>query len=103
VTSSDRRRRTKPISPEHVALAVALREAREQRPDKLTQEALAERAGLARTAINELERARRNPSFSTLLALSRALDRPLPALFVRYQELLNDPETDRLFAASPGP
>jgi len=49
-----------------------LRDARERA--KLSQEALADMAGLDRTYVSLLERGRRQPSLTTMLALSTALE-----------------------------
>jgi transcriptional regulator with XRE-family HTH domain len=46
----------------------------------LSQEQLAERAGLHRNYVGFLERGERNASLTTLFAISRALDMSLPAL-----------------------
>lgn len=46
----------------------------------LTQEALADAAGLDRTYVSGLERGVRNPSLSTLSKLAAALDVPLARL-----------------------
>ena len=48
---------------------------------KLSQEKLAERAGLHRTYISDLERGARNPSLASIEKLARALDLSLPMLF----------------------
>lgn len=58
--------------------SVALREARARRA--LSQEALAEAAGLHPTFISLMERGRRQPSLETLLRLGRALGVPATEL-----------------------
>lgn len=65
-------RKSKPRSPEHAALGEAIRRLRMQAD--LSQEQLAERAETDITQIGGLERGTRNPSYSTLLRLSKALD-----------------------------
>ena len=54
---------------------------------KLSQEALAERADLDRTYISQIERGLKSPSFKTLIALSQALD-------VKAHILVSDVEND---------
>lgn len=66
-------------------MGARLRQLRHTR--KLTQEQLAERAGLSDKFLGELERGRGNPTLTTLAALSEALD-------VRLVDLLAV-ETDR--------
>jgi transcriptional regulator with XRE-family HTH domain len=56
------------------AFAEALRQARRRRG--LTQEQLAFAAGLDRTAISLLERARRSPSLETVFLIAEALNIP---------------------------
>jgi transcriptional regulator with XRE-family HTH domain len=46
----------------------------------LTQEALAERAGLSRTYLARLETARQDPTLSTLVKLAKAFGVPVTAL-----------------------
>lgn len=52
-------------------MGIRLRELRQAR--RLTQEALAERAGLSYKFVGELERGRGNPTLTTLAALADAL------------------------------
>ena len=66
-------------------MAKAVAAAREEAG--LTQAELARRAKLARSAISELEHGRRNISFSSLLAVSRAVGLPLSDLIQRYEEI----------------
>lgn len=48
----------------------------------LTQEDLAVRAGVRRETIIRLEAGRYNPSLKLAIALSRAVDAPIEALFI---------------------
>ena len=64
-------RRSKPRSPEHAALGDALRKLR--RDAGLSQEQLAEGAQTDLTQVGGIERGVRNPSYTTLLRLARAL------------------------------
>ncbi len=57
-------RKSTPRSPEHAALGEAIRRSREE---------LADRADMHITHLGGLERGVRNPSYTTLLRLSRAL------------------------------
>jgi len=61
------------------SLGAAVRNRRERRG--LTQEALAELAGLERTYLTDLEAGRRNPSVKTLDRLARALGVKVHTLF----------------------
>jgi transcriptional regulator with XRE-family HTH domain len=65
------KRQSKPRSPEHAALGEAIRQTRESQ--NLSQEALADLAGLHVTHLGGLERGVRNPSYTTLVRLSGAL------------------------------
>jgi transcriptional regulator with XRE-family HTH domain len=58
-------------SREHAALGTALRELREERD--LTQQQLAKKAGVAPTFLSDVERGTRNPSWSTILSIAKAL------------------------------
>jgi CheY-like chemotaxis protein len=49
----------------------------------ISQEELADRAGLHRTYISDVERGMRNPSLESIAKLAQALDLTLPALFER--------------------
>jgi transcriptional regulator with XRE-family HTH domain len=64
-------RRSKPRSPEHAALGDAVRQLRLEA--KMSQEELAEAAGTDLTQVGGVERGVRNPSYTTLLRLARAL------------------------------
>lgn len=61
-----------------------IRELRHQR--RLSQEDLAERAGLHRTYIGFVERAERNPTLKTMEKLARGLDVSLAELFAPFTE-----------------
>ncbi|MBO9521363.1 MAG: helix-turn-helix transcriptional regulator [Nocardioidaceae bacterium] len=60
---------------------------RASREGRMTVEELAEHAGVSGGLISQLERGIGNPSFNTLLRLSRALDLPISGLFqgVEYE------------------
>ena len=60
------------IKPDRRALGAALRDFRES--SGISQEALADRAGLHRTYVGGVERGERNPSFESLTRLLHALD-----------------------------
>jgi transcriptional regulator with XRE-family HTH domain len=79
-------RQSKPRSPEHAALGEAIRRARVE--CGLSQEALADAAGLHPTHLGGLERGVRNPSYATLVRLSRALDTTPGALLTAADKLL---------------
>lgn len=80
------RRQSQPRSPEHAALGEAIRRARLERG--LSQEVLADAAGLHVTHLGGLERGVRNPSYATLVRLSRALDTTPGALLTTADGLL---------------
>ncbi len=65
-------RKSAPRSPEHAALGEAIRRSREKRG--LSQEGLADVAEIHITHLGGLERGVRNPSYTTLLRLAKALD-----------------------------
>jgi XRE family transcriptional regulator, regulator of sulfur utilization len=52
-----------------------------RREKKWTQQLLADRAGLPRSYVADLEGARRNPSLHTLVRLANALGAPLACFF----------------------
>jgi transcriptional regulator with XRE-family HTH domain len=60
-----------PRSPEHAALGRAIRELRAG--VELSQEGLADRAGLHRTYVGGIERGERNVSYGNLLRIAAAL------------------------------
>jgi transcriptional regulator with XRE-family HTH domain len=64
-------RRSKPRSPEHAALGDAVRSLRLKA--KMSQEQLAEGAETDLTQVGGIERGVRNPSYTTLLRLAKAL------------------------------
>jgi len=70
-------------SPKHV-FGLVLRRIRRERD--LSQEALADRAGLARNHVSELERARRDPSLSTVVQIADALEMGVGDLMTRFDE-----------------
>lgn len=72
-----------PISPEHVALGAAIVAARERAG--MSQSELAKQAKLARSAVSDIELARRSASFSSLLSIAAALDTPLSKLMHDYE------------------
>lgn len=65
------RRQSKPRSPEHAGLGEAIRQQREALA--LSQEQLADAADMHITHLGGLERGVRNPSYTTLLRLAKAL------------------------------
>lgn len=65
------RRKSIPRSPEHAALGEAIRRSREELA--LSQEELADAADMHITHLGGLERGVRNPSYTTLLKLAKAL------------------------------
>ena len=73
-------------SPEHAALGRAIRERRLE--VGISQEGLADRAGLHRTYVGGIERGERNVSFANLLKLTQALGVRPSALLARSERLL---------------
>jgi len=59
---------------------------RVRRERDLSQEALADRAGLARNHVSELERARRDPGLVTLVQLADALNMGVGELMTCFDE-----------------
>lgn len=53
--------------------------------DGLSQEGLADLAGMHRTYVSEIERGLRNPSFRNLFKLARALEVPLSELVAQAE------------------
>jgi transcriptional regulator with XRE-family HTH domain len=70
-------------SPE-TAFGRVLRRVRRERD--LSQEALADKAGLARNHVSEIERARRDPRLTTLVHLADALGMDLGELLALFDE-----------------
>ena len=66
------------VTPTNAALGVAIRILRRAR--KLTIEDLAFAANMHPTYLSGIERSRRNPTWTKLTALARALDIPMSAL-----------------------
>jgi transcriptional regulator with XRE-family HTH domain len=70
----------------HAAYGDALRELRAERG--ISQERLAESAGLDRTYVSGIERGERNPSLTNLLKLAAALEVALSELATRAEAML---------------
>ncbi len=62
---------------------------------RLSQEDLAERAGLDRTYISGVERGRRNPTVHVLQCLAQALGIDLDVLFATARDLATRPPENR--------
>jgi transcriptional regulator with XRE-family HTH domain len=75
--------------PDLLALGVAVRVYRAQR--KISQEELGYRAGLHRTYVSGIERGERNPSYTTVVAIARALEIEPSALIARAEQLQQEP------------
>jgi transcriptional regulator with XRE-family HTH domain len=71
--------------PELGALGLAIREVRHERG--LSQEALADGAGLHRTYVGGIERGERNVAFLNILKLADALGASPAELLARYERL----------------
>ncbi len=80
------RRQSQPRSPEHAALGEAIRAARVEKG--LSQEQLADAAGVHVTHLGGVERGVRNPNYATIVKLARALKTTPGALVVGADELL---------------
>ncbi len=65
---------------------------RRRRELDLSQEELAERAGLHRTYVSDIERGDRNPSLENIEKLAKALNIKVFALFIKYgvEEVFDD-------------
>jgi transcriptional regulator with XRE-family HTH domain len=74
---------------EYRALGRAVREVRARRG--FSQEALGFRADLHRNYVGAIERGQINPSFRTLLRVTRGLDMPLSDLIALYERNLGEP------------
>jgi transcriptional regulator with XRE-family HTH domain len=79
-------RQSKPRSPEHAALGEAIRAARVERG--LSQEQLADAAGVHVTHLGGVERGVRNPNYATIVKLARALGVTAGMIVTRADELL---------------
>ena len=66
-----------PDHPRELLADLGLALAKARKAQGLTQEGLSERSGLHRTYVGAVERGERNPSFTSLLLLSRGLGIPL--------------------------
>lgn len=69
------------------ALGEAIR-ARRGEIDGLSQEGLADLAGMHRTYVSEIERGLRNPSFRNLFKIAAALEVPLSELVARAERIV---------------
>jgi transcriptional regulator with XRE-family HTH domain len=78
-------RRVKPRSPEHAALGESIRQFRLEA--KYSQEELAEKAKTDLTQVGGIERGIRNPSYTTLVRLARALGTSVGAIATRADRL----------------
>lgn len=52
----------------------------------LSQEALADKCGVHRTYISQLERGLKNPTLNVLQKISKAMDVPLSELIEKYEQ-----------------
>lgn len=73
-----------PLSPRHRALGRAVRTLREARD--LTQEDLADRAGMSANYVGDAERGERNISVRALWLLAGGLDMPASALLLEAEK-----------------
>jgi DNA-binding XRE family transcriptional regulator len=73
-------------SPQLLAFGRTVRKARRDRD--LSQEALADEAGLSAKHIGEIERANKDPRLTTVLKIARALELPTNELFLQFDERL---------------
>lgn len=80
------RRQSEPRSAEHAALGEAVRLARVEAG--LSQEALADAAGLHITVLGDVERGVGNPEYATLVKLARALNVAPGAIVTHADKLL---------------
>lgn len=74
-------------TPQLVAFGRTIRRAR--RDLDLSQEALADRAGLSAKHVGEIERANKDPRMTTVFRLASALELATGELFARYDERLD--------------
>ena len=77
-----------PMPRERRALAIAVRELRARRG--MTQEQVADAAGVSRGYLGELESGRRRPSFEGVVRVARALDIELVELIQTYEARLRE-------------
>lgn len=70
------------------ALGEAIR-ARRGEIEGLSQEGLADLAGMHRTYVSEIERGLRNPSYRNLFKLAAALEVPLSELIARAERIVS--------------
>lgn len=75
-------------SPAQVALGASLREFR--LAQGLSQEALGLESGLDRTYVGGIERGERNPSYQSLLSLTRALGVSASEVIARAEQLIGE-------------
>jgi transcriptional regulator with XRE-family HTH domain len=73
------------LSSAHVALGRAIRELRLAGPERLSQEALAARAGIHRNYLGAVERGERNIAYTNLLKIAAALRLPASDLIRRAE------------------
>ena len=83
------KRRSQPRSEEHAALGKLIQRSREALD--YSQEELADASDIHITHIGGLERGVRNPSYATLIRLSKALKTTPGALLTLADELLKQP------------
>jgi transcriptional regulator with XRE-family HTH domain len=74
-------------SPELLAFGRTVRKARRDRD--LSQEALADEAGLSAKHVGEIERANKDPRLTTVLKIASALELPSHELFRQFDERLD--------------
>lgn len=74
------------------ALGEAIRSRRGE-IDGLSQEGLADLAGMHRTYVSEIERGLRNPSYRNLFKLAAALEMPLSELIARAERIVSGEPT----------
>jgi transcriptional regulator with XRE-family HTH domain len=74
-------------SPQLVAFGRTVRKARRDR--ELSQEALADEAGLSAKHVGEIERANKDPRLTTVLKIARALELRAGELFDEFDERLS--------------
>ncbi len=72
------------------ALGRAFREAREG--VDLTQEVLAEQAGVSASTVRQIEKGTVNPGYDVMLAMARAMGLPLSPILLRAGELPRENE-----------